>query len=53
MGNTYIRWVKDNIGNGEVCICSQKLVADDCSCSGDPHVVPVGIVEILKFVSWM
>jgi len=54
MGNTYIlRANDDNLIDREVHICLHKFIADNCSRGGDPPVVPVGLTEILKFVSWM
>jgi len=52
---TYVHRVNDGniIDDGELCISAHKLVTDDCSHSGDPCGIPVGVVEILKFVSWM
>jgi len=52
---TYIHCVNDGniVDNGELCISVQKLIADDCSHGSDPCGIPVGVVEILKFVSWM
>jgi len=54
MGNTYTLRV-DNGGviDGEVRVHSHKLIADNCSCRGDPRVVPIGLAKVLKFVSWM
>jgi len=54
--NTYILILcVNNIGciNGEVCVSLYKLIMDDFGCSGDPHFVPVGLLKILKFVSWV
>jgi hypothetical protein len=54
MDNTYLLCANYNdIIDREVRICSHKLVTDDCSRGGDPRVIPVGLAEILKFVSWM
>jgi hypothetical protein len=54
MGNTYINRANlsgDNIRrrvlDGEVCISSFKLVMYNFSCSGDPCVIPVGVMKIL------
>ena len=54
MSSTY-RHTKGNIivGDGEVCISSHKLIVDDRGCSGNPCVIPLGLTEIAKFVSWM
>jgi hypothetical protein len=53
MDKTYILRANDDVLDGKVCICSRELVTDNCSCCGNPRVVPVGLAEILKFVSWM
>ena len=44
MSRTYLHTNGNiNISDGEVCISSCKLVADNCGCSGDPCVIPVGL----------
>ena len=54
VGNTHICLVNDiNLIDGEVCISSYELIMDDFGCSGDPFVIPVGIVEVLQFVLWV
>jgi hypothetical protein len=54
MGNTYtLFWHEDGLVNREVRICSQKFVADNCTCGDDPRVIPVGVTEVLKLVSWV
>ena len=41
------------VGDGEVHISLHKLVTDNRGCSGNPCVIPLGLTEIAKFVSWM
>jgi hypothetical protein len=51
---TYICWANEfNVINDEVCICSYKLLVNNHDRSFDPFIIPVGVSEILKFVSWM
>jgi hypothetical protein len=55
LDGTYNYRVNDgNIINGrEVYVRALKLVTDDCGRGGDPRGIPVGVMEILKFVPWM
>jgi hypothetical protein len=49
----YILRANDVLVDGEACICSQKLVADNVSRGDDPFSVPVGVAEVLKLVPRM
>jgi hypothetical protein len=54
MNGTYLLCANgDNLVNGEVRICSNKLVLDYFCRRGDPIVVPVGVMKVLEFVSGM
>jgi len=51
---TYICQANElNLVNIEVCVCSHELITDNASSSSNPIVVPIGISEILKFMSGM
>jgi len=51
--NTYNHGSNLNLVDREIRVRLLKLVADNASCRRDPFVIPVGVTEILQFVSWM